>query len=54
MATAPTQTPERTDSDSDFYLPATSVSSALETTEAVLIRIFGRHGRVLIPDTYNQ
>lgn len=54
MATAPKQTPERTDSEADFYLPAASISSALETTEAVLVRIFGRHGRVLIPDTYNR
>ena len=54
MATAPKRSTERTDLETDFYLPATSISSALEKTESVLTRIFGRHGRILIPDTYNK
>jgi hypothetical protein len=54
MATAPERSIERTDLETDFYLPATSISSALETTESLLVRVFGRHGRILIPDTYNK
>jgi len=54
MATAPERSTERTDLETDFYLPATSISSALERTESLLVRVFGRHGRILIPDTYNK
>jgi len=54
MATAPKRSTERTDTETDFYLPAASISSALETTEAVLTRFLGGHGRVLIPETYNK
>jgi hypothetical protein len=54
MATAPERTTERTDLETDFYLPAASISSAVSKTESVLTRLFGGHGRVLIPDTYNK
>jgi hypothetical protein len=54
MATAPERPRDRTDAETDFYLPAASISSTLGTTESVLTRLFGGHGRVLIPDTYNK
>ena len=38
----------------DFYLPAASVSSALDSVGSFLTRSFGGHGVVLIPDTYNK
>jgi hypothetical protein len=38
----------------DFYLPAASVSAALDSAEAFLTKHFSRHGVVLIPDSYNR
>lgn len=54
MATAPKQPTEGTDTETEFYIPAASPPSAVTKTESVLTRLFGRHGRVLIPDTYNK
>ncbi|MGQ4555558.1 hypothetical protein [Halobellus sp. GM3] len=55
MATARNSEPSRIEStEKDFYLPASSVSSALDTVESVLSKVIGRHGVVLIPDTYNK
>jgi hypothetical protein len=54
MATAPERTTDRTDLETDFYIPAASIPSARSKVESVLTRYLGRHGRVLIPDTYNK
>jgi hypothetical protein len=37
-----------------FYLPATSLPADIGRIEAVLTDLFGGHGRVLIPRTYNR
>ena len=44
----------RTDSDRKFYIPAASIPAARSKVESVLTRYLGGHGRVLIPDTYNE
>jgi predicted RNA-binding protein YlqC (UPF0109 family) len=45
----------RTDTEgTDFYLPASSISTAIDRVEAVVGRVIGRHGRVLIPESYNK
>ncbi|WP_336023727.1 hypothetical protein [Halobellus salinisoli] len=55
MATANEFERTRTDSEeTDFYLPASSISSALERIESVVTRFVKRHGVVLIPDSYNK
>ena len=54
MATAPKRSAERTDSETEFYIPAASIPSARSKVESFLTRHLGRHGRVLIPDTYNK
>ncbi|WP_197052382.1 hypothetical protein [Halobellus rufus] len=40
--------------ETDFYLPASSISTALDRIETVVGRFVRRHGVVLIPDTYNK
>lgn len=40
--------------EKDFYLPAASISSTLDRIGSIAGRVFGRHGRVLIPDSYNK
>lgn len=37
-----------------FYLPATTLPTDVGRFEAVLTDLFGGHGRVLIPRTYNR
>jgi hypothetical protein len=37
-----------------FYLPATTLPTDIGRIEAVLTNLFGGHGRVLIPRTYNR
>lgn len=55
MATAKKKSPSRSEStETDFYLPASSISTALDKVESVVSRFTGRHGLVLIPDTYNK
>mgnify|MGYP000636900127 CR=1 FL=1 len=49
--------PERTRTESeetDFYLPAASISESLDRIGSIIGRTVGRHGRVLIPESYNK
>jgi hypothetical protein len=50
----PTRPPNRTDVGPDVYLPASLLPSALDRIEGVARRVFGRHGVVPIPRTYNR
>lgn len=45
---------ERTDLGPDVYLPASLMPATLERVEGVLSRLFGRHGLVPIPRSYNK
>ena len=54
MATTSTTDRSTEPKATDFYLPATSISSALAGVESFLEKHLGRHGVVLIPDTYNK
>jgi hypothetical protein len=54
MDTASKRPTDRIDSDRKFYTPAASISAARSRVESALTRYLGGHGRVLIPDTYNQ
>ena len=38
----------------DFYLPGTSISTVFDRLGEKLTAVFGRHGRVLIPSSYNK
>jgi hypothetical protein len=55
MATVDNRKLSRTESkETDFYLPAASISATLDRIGSIVGRTVGRHGRVLIPDTYNK
>ena len=55
MATARESETRRIETEeTDFYLPAASVSDALDSIESFLSKYVGRHGVVLIPDSYNK
>lgn len=54
MATAPERSADRTDFEDNLYIPAASIPAARSKVESLLTRYLGRHGRVLIPDTYNE
>jgi hypothetical protein len=55
MATASKKNHARGEStETDFYLPAASISTALDKAGAIVSRLTGGHGVVLIPDSYNK
>ncbi|WP_311172908.1 hypothetical protein [Halobellus ordinarius] len=55
MATKTTNDRSSTKSpEFDVYLPAMPISSTLSSVESFLGKHLGRHGRVLIPDSYNK
>ena len=55
MATVDNRNRTRTETEeTDFYLPATSISAALDQFGSLIDRTIGRHGLVLIPDSYNK
>jgi hypothetical protein len=49
-----TRSSERTDLGPDVYLPASLMPATLDRVEGVLSRLFGRHGLVPIPRSYNK
>jgi len=53
MATVNKPTQNET-TETDFYLPGTSISAVYDRIGDVLGRFVGRHGVVLIPDSYNK
>jgi len=55
MATANEFEHSRTDlTETDFYLPASSISTSIDRLGSFVGRFIKRHGVVLIPDTYNK
>ncbi|WP_203229160.1 hypothetical protein [Halobellus captivus] len=55
MATATQHEERRSETEStDFYLPASSISTAVDRLESIVGRFVNRHGVVLIPDSYNK
>ncbi|MFB6091084.1 MAG: hypothetical protein ABEJ97_08500 [Halobellus sp.] len=53
MATVSKPT-EQTTTETDFYLPGTSISAVYDRIGDAIGRLVGRHGVVLIPDSYNK
>ncbi|MFB6252059.1 MAG: hypothetical protein ABEI27_10325 [Halobellus sp.] len=41
-------------SETEFYLPGTSISTIYDRVGDKIIAVLGRHGRVLIPSSYNK
>lgn len=54
MATAPERPTDRTDTETEFYIPAASIPSTVSRVETLLRRYFGGHGRIPIPRSYNK
>ncbi|MFB6298417.1 MAG: hypothetical protein ABEH56_07845 [Salinirussus sp.] len=51
--TSPAESTETNRTD-ELYIPAASLKPALGRVEEVFAGLFGRHGVVLIPDSYNK
>ncbi|MFA1611692.1 hypothetical protein [Halobellus rubicundus] len=53
MATVSKPKPNGT-TETDFYLPGASISAVYDRLGDVVSRFVGRHGVVLIPESYNK
>ena len=54
MATASERTADRTDTETEFYIPAASIPATASRVETLLRRYLGGHDRIPIPRNYNR